>query len=382
MTEPQVRPDSEQLRAFEQLMLQQGADAFAAGPAPWESWSDIEHNHTWQGSTDPAQPARAARPRKPPQSTMPERVLAGITRLMVLVLLVGIAGVYFSSLPVDRQVATGIKPAPLVVASNTIGHPDAAAPVVADSTAPAPDFAALPAPAAGAVERPDPGLASRQPPAPATVQASVTSTEQAQTLFVPVSAEKSLAVAAQPALAEHPSQTAPVDGAEQQAMAAPPPAELPAPEPLADAATAASQQPFIAWESDETDGGTTGAAPAESPLEHAPATGATLALNIPASAASQPAAPAEAARQVDTGTDTAPRWVVNLAAYNSETIARRMLEKFRAKGVEAELINITVNGKPMIRLRTTGHESYREALGWSELLEERLDLEGTWVSKR
>ncbi len=48
----------------------------------------------------------------------------------------------------------------------------------------------------------------------------------------------------------------------------------------------------------------------------------------------------------------------------------------------AELVTVTVNDAPMIRVRTTGHASYREARDWAALLEERLELEGVWVSKR
>ncbi len=75
-------------------------------------------------------------------------------------------------------------------------------------------------------------------------------------------------------------------------------------------------------------------------------------------------------------------WVVNLASYRRESVARRMLGEFRDKGVTAELVTVTVNDAPMIRVRTTGHASYREARDWAALLEERLELEGVWVSKR
>jgi hypothetical protein len=62
-------------------------------------------------------------------------------------------------------------------------------------------------------------------------------------------------------------------------------------------------------------------------------------------------------------------------------MARRKLAVFRAKGVNAELVHVTVKGKPMVRIRTTGYKSFREAHDWVALLEERLELEGAWVAK-
>jgi cell division septation protein DedD len=75
-------------------------------------------------------------------------------------------------------------------------------------------------------------------------------------------------------------------------------------------------------------------------------------------------------------------WVVNLASYNHESMAQRMLQEFKDKGVAAELVKVTVNDKPMVRIRTTGYGSFREASDWAALLEERLELDGAWVSRR
>jgi hypothetical protein len=59
-----------------------------------------------------------------------------------------------------------------------------------------------------------------------------------------------------------------------------------------------------------------------------------------------------------------------------------MLEEFRDKGVTAEMIQVTVNERPMIRVRTSGYDSFQETSDWAALLGERLQLDGVWVSKR
>jgi hypothetical protein len=44
-------------------------------------------------------------------------------------------------------------------------------------------------------------------------------------------------------------------------------------------------------------------------------------------------------------------------------------------------VRVTVKGKRIIRIRTTGYRSRREASGSVPLLEKRLELEGAWVAR-
>lgn len=118
-----------------------------------------------------------------------------------------------------------------------------------------------------------------------------------------------------------------------------------------------------------------------------PATAAeVVALNTPAAAAETAADPA---REVATATQTpvlpdakTGKWVINLSSYTRKRTAERMLAVFRQKGVDAEVFSTTINDKPMHRIRVAGFESARSAKAEISTLEQQLDLEGAWVSKR
>jgi cell division septation protein DedD len=96
-----------------------------------------------------------------------------------------------------------------------------------------------------------------------------------------------------------------------------------------------------------------------------------LAEPVPAAVAPSPAAAAP-------GGD----WVVNLASYTYETTARKKLAEFQAKGVIGDIERITVNDKPLYRIRVTGFESSRSARASIPALEETLGLEGAWIARR
>lgn len=102
------------------------------------------------------------------------------------------------------------------------------------------------------------------------------------------------------------------------------------------------------------------------------------ATKEPENRSEQVAATSGPGSEVRDMTDT---WVVNLAAHSSESLARRSLARFRDSGVDAELVRVTVRGRPMIRIRATGYRSRREASDSIPLLEKRLGLEGAWVAK-
>jgi hypothetical protein len=488
MTETPVRPDSEELRAFEELMQQQGAAAFAAGLAPWEDWEDAYNDLQWQHHGSAGYHAHATHHRKTARAQPPgQRLLAGVTRLMVLVLLVGIAGVYFSSRPTQQHMVQGIQPPPIALSDThpaTTGAREPAADVVASGV---PDFEAYPAPAAGLVDRPAIEVVAKPPASPAggdeTVAAAAADAPPAVIASEPVATHAVTAASdPQPDAAPESGAWYPDSSAADEPPAAiaskpvniqavspasdPPPAAAPEPgawypeppvanagtgngwqadagnpwqpaasggdwwQPPAEPVAAATAQADVAEVIPDTDPGAgTGdtsawqpASPQPEPVrttvveqtEMAPAReqprsasvssaayiSGTGIASVAAPADPAPAqSPADAASQAPAGSEdthatgtraanpaaadnSTPQWVVNLAAYNSENMASRMMEKFRAQGVETELFHITVNGKDMIRLRTTGLDSYQEAADWSTMLEERLALSGTWVSRR
>lgn len=312
-----VQADSEKLRAFEERMSNEGAAGFADGPAPWEDWDDTSTPETWRGQEDTA---RTAPTRRRPAKPYGQRLLTGITRLAVLALGVGIAGVYFTSGSNPQLATNGIQPAPVMItAMPATGFPPLAVQDERqDSIMVDPNI--LPAPAAG---RPEIAVvamtADPQENAPALQTTAATGDVPADTSLPETNA--------------------------------PPPAQETVQTETSES-VAALQQP----------------------------TTLPILRNV-----------AMATRNTGQNTETirtptpqagAGNWVVNLASYNRESTAQRMLGTFRDKGVTAELVKVTVNDRPMIRIRTTGYENYREASDWAALLEERLELDGAWVSKR
>lgn len=317
-----VRADTEKLRAFEQRMSHEGAAGFAAGPTPWENWDDSGSADSWRGTAHDTE--RVTQPRRPhtPRKPLGHRVVTSIARLSVLALGIGIAGVYFSSGTEPQLAMNGIRPAPIVTHGTTS---NTAALAIAESQPHGvvidPDT--LPAPAAGRPEITVVKVTGDMQEGPADAQASTGNADSAGDASAPA--------------------VMPDSGADTTATAPAQQTARPAPD---ETLAAVQQQP---------------AAITATVKKATPATGAKTAT------AAQPASGV---------------WVVNLASYNHESIAQRMLEEFRDKGVEAELVKVTVNDRPMVRIRTTGYGSLREASDWAALLEERLELDGAWVSRR
>jgi hypothetical protein len=101
--------------------------------------------------------------------------------------------------------------------------------------------------------------------------------------------------------------------------------------------------------------------------------------SVAALARSEPvaAAPSPAKAAVPAG-----GWVLNLASYNHEAMARRKLGEFQAKGVTAEIETTMIKGRQMYRIRVTGFESSRAARASIDSLEKILGLKGVWISRR
>ncbi len=75
-------------------------------------------------------------------------------------------------------------------------------------------------------------------------------------------------------------------------------------------------------------------------------------------------------------------WVINLASYTWKSTASRKLALFQQQGVDAEIFAVTINDKPMYRIRVTGFENSRQAKAGIPAIEKTLDLEGAWISRR
>jgi len=75
-------------------------------------------------------------------------------------------------------------------------------------------------------------------------------------------------------------------------------------------------------------------------------------------------------------------WVINLASYTRESTANRKLALFQQQGIDAEVFAVTINDKPMFRIRVAGYESSRSAKADIPVMEQKLNLEGAWISRR
>jgi hypothetical protein len=75
-------------------------------------------------------------------------------------------------------------------------------------------------------------------------------------------------------------------------------------------------------------------------------------------------------------------WVINLASYASESIAARKLADFERKGVTAEQVAATVNGKTIYRVRIAGFDTRKAATARAEAIRRQLGLAETWVTRQ
>ncbi len=75
-------------------------------------------------------------------------------------------------------------------------------------------------------------------------------------------------------------------------------------------------------------------------------------------------------------------WVINLASYTWKSTADRKQALFQQQGVDTEIFAVTINDKPMYRIRVTGFENSREAKAGIPAIEETLNLQGAWISRR
>ena len=326
-------PDSEplseidRLRAFEMRMQTEGAAGFADGLEPWSQWRETDGENTNRSWGDERHMEKKA-----PEKSLCEKMLSAMATLAVATLAVGIGGVYMSTLDTNTpQLATSdLQPEPVVALTTpepavTLIEPVPTGTVIRN---PAPDAATT-----GAVSRPAPG-ADRAAATPSPMIATATPEPVSRpATMAPAAAPKQPLI--EPVAANLANNTVEVPTAEMAAA-------LPAPA----AGTPAMDKPT------------------------------TVSLATPTAGIPPADSPAIAARAGD------GIWVVNISSYTYKSMARRKLEEFRKKGVIAEIHPVTIQNKPMYRIRATGYESRKEAKTWVSLLEDRLGVDSAWVSKR
>jgi len=482
--------DKEKLRAFEQKMHDEGADGFADGPRPWETWDESgaqasNGRHIWEGK------ARRIYKNTRVQRSLGDRVLSGLAMTAIATMVVGIAGVYLTEEQPRTVAWTAIKPTPIplpgqgdsadtqrlparlersapVIAKLEALPPPAAgsAPLTAETPAAATDTANQwqtmaerdskvtdtggPLPASEAASLAATGPATGPEPAPgdsgsdieifaaptALLLTSVATSSQADNdeSGLELEPELSLEIATAPSVESETDEAVVVAS---QATAGPDVAvgrvtgnTTSQPETSAETgattakvasntrqsqgtisrfdATAdhSDSKPAIAAEEiplqptaspaamPDDSIGSIEADPIAIPADVLPAAdtatvqktqdestaseageSTTLAMTEPPPAA----APVEA---VTPAAAPAGDWVVNLASYNHEAMARRKLGEFQAKGVTAEIETTTIKDRQMYRIRVTGFENSRAARASIGSLEKTLGLKGVWISRR
>lgn len=348
--------DFDKLRAFEMRMQTEGAAGFANGLEPWTHWqepAEADSKRAW-GCDREHEDA-------PTGKTLCEKILSTMATLAVATLAVGIGGVYLSAQSVPPLAQDGSQPPDTVATADPAPAPadtgsviQPTAELAATTTSDTITIVQAPRPARTATDTPVESLEK-----PAADMPLVATNE------IPVMQQQAANMAAPPSMSAMIS-TADIT------------AGLPAPAAGSVGTDASSidamPAPAAAPVSSDTDPGK----PSSNPHAAKIAREKPMAISMAASPVEPSPAAVKAAVEA---TGTGP-WVVNISSYTYESMARRKLQEFRDKGVVAEVFPVTIKGKPMYRIRATGYDSRKEAKTWLSLLQDRLDVDSAWVSKR
>jgi hypothetical protein len=408
-------------QVFREKLQVEGADGFADGPRPWEQWDESGNQsdgRIWEGS------ARRIYPKQPVKRGFGDRLLSGLAMVALASLLVGITGVYFSTTSTPEQASSAIQPAPIIAGRQPATRESAPA----DTATSLASLETLSPPAAGTLVTPEQDKIVLEPalqPAPVistdhvdrvAVETVITETAVTTTVYTQQPSQDepelvaTIATTPPPFTPASTENEAPAVTATQQTAQAEQ-AEKPATESVEIAqADVAVTEPETIEQSQTTaaviDAQTTAAVPVPASDEQADArepavaepaetpgdkpavveTPAAVALNT--TDAGVETAP-DIAREIETATQTpvlpdakTGKWVINLSSYTRKSTAERMLAVFKQKGIDAEVFTATVNDKPMHRIRIAGFQSSRSAKAEIPAIEQTLDLEGAWVSRR
>jgi hypothetical protein len=324
----QYESEIERLRAFELRMQTEGADGFANGPEPWTNWQETDSeagNQAWEHA-----------PRSEPEpagKTLCEKLLPTMASIAVATLAVGIGGVYMSMEDTPLVAVNSIQPAPALQVPEQ--SPEGQ---VIRST----QLAVATVPAIAMTETPNPDE---------LLQAEVTP-GQADSVVL---------------------DTASADGMADIAATVPAPTDIASADKMTEIAATVVPPPTDIASADEM---TDIAATLPAPAAGEPVTVSMITPHVAATDTRPAVQAAVTPAPANDGT-----WVVNISSYRYESMARRKLAEFRQKGVTAEISAVTIDDRPMYRIRTTGYDNYKEAKTWVSLLEDRLGVDSAWVSK-
>ena len=416
---------SDKRREFEQKMRDQGPDGFADGPRPWEAWDESgnqANSRVWEGSA-----------RRVNGNSLGHRILSVLAFMALATLLVGIGGVYYThtQTQIQQLAKAGAQPLPVINRPPPImATPDSE--VVVAAVTETEDLNVLTAPAAGNEDT--------QPEAKAAVEATVTQNEtlpptdeaapEATVDEAPPTTNGNIgSVAIETVVTEqsitttvythHQQQDEPdivstiettpppfaheVAAVEQEVVEPSPTTQsdtlvLTAVETVEDPETTplheVQQDEVPADAAPETTEAQVDAIVEEPPVEQTEAA-TTVALAEEPDEAAVVESPAETVpepepvevQQTEIVEPVFPvaktgDWVINLSSYTWKSTANRKLALFQQQGVDAEVFEVMIKDKPMYRIRVVGFESSRTAKAEIPMIEEKLNLEGAWISKR
>jgi len=395
------KTQQEKQKIFREKLRAEGADGFADGPRPWEQWDESGNQgnqvneRIWEGV------ARRIYPEQLANSSFGNRLLSGLMVVALATLMVSIAGVYLSTTPTPQLADYAIHPAPKIADKQANTNEDtttdtmASLATVENLSPPAAGNSATPATVASTTRIDKVAVETVITEAAVTTNVYTQRLSQDQPELVAsietmpppltsvMTAEKQEIV--NPDTEEHASTEAVDEPAELVLIAradvvatAPPPA-MQATTPVVDEQAAPAAPSPLA----ETATGQT-----ESPLDEPEVTETAAHIAMNSSTATVEAAP-EIAHEIETTTETAVlpdaktgNWVINISSYNRKSTAERMLAVFRKQGVDAEIFTVTINNKPMHRIRVAGFQSSRAARAEVPAIEQELGLDDAWISRR
>jgi len=399
-------------REFEQKMRDQGTDGFADGPRPWETWDESgnqANNRIWEGS------ARRVNGKK---HSLGHRILSVLALMALTTLLVGIGGVYYTHTQTQQVAATGIQPLPVINQPRpVIAVPNSEIVATVTETE---DLNILTAPAAGraatqsesetAVTKNETLLLTAEPVPETTIDV----TPAIVTETVPPAINDSIdSVAIETVVTEQSITTTVYTRHLQQdepeivssIKTTPPPFahEVAAVEQeVTDFPPAIQTDTLVLAEVDTVDDPDTAFPQEDQPeavIDEQPTeqtddvTTVALAEKLSEETTAVVESPAETVPEVveeqqsETVEPVIPvaktgNWVINLSSYTWKSTANRKLALFQQQGVDAEVFEVMIKDKPMYRIRVVGFESSRTAKAEIPMIEEKLNLEGAWISKR
>ncbi len=288
--------DKEKLHAFARKMQDEGADGFADGPRPWEQWDEPviqTGSRVWENS------ARRTPVKQRPARSIGNRLLSAMATIALATLIIGIGGVYFSEYPVPQVAQTGIQPDPIVLTP---------------------------------IRRSPPEQHARLAVPDATPQA------------IPVMDTSPAAIPGEPETNMPGDIPAPLQNipAEQEIPIIVLQRIIPVTRPRQDPIAAETVSVEAATEIQEVAATETG-------------TQATALTQVAVAAVVEE--DIKALNRLEPPAAKAGNWVINLASYTWKSTANKKMEEFRGKGVDAELFTVTINDKPMHRVRVTGFGS-------------------------